>query len=132
MTDRMRLSLFYPATYLVVSGAGLTFAPRVTLDMMFSTGDYNIAMVQMCGLFILGLAAIVIATIRHRLTALYPTLIGVRMLFCAGYVVLYDRTYDPFFLAVLGIVGFGLIVSCVSYALDAIKTPPQRTSSPAI
>jgi hypothetical protein len=118
MTDRTRTSLYYPASYLVTSGLGMTFAPQWTLEMMFSNGRYESAFVQMSGLFVIGLAAIVIQTIRHRISALYSTLIAVRVIFCAGYVVLYAQTRDPFFLAVLGIVGAGLLASTVCYALD--------------
>lgn len=116
--DRTRLSLFYVASYLITSGLGMTFTPQLTLDMMFSTGHYESTFVTMCGLFILGLAAFVIQVIRHRLAVLYPTIIAVRVGFCAGYVVLYEHTRDPFFLAVLGIVGAGLLLSSVCFALD--------------
>jgi hypothetical protein len=118
MTDRMRTSLFYPAGYLTTSGLGMTFAPQWSLDMMFSNGHYQSAFVRMCGLFVIGLAAIVIQTIRLRITALYATLIAVRVVFCAGYIVLYAQTGDPFFLVVLAIVGAGLLASTTCYLLD--------------
>jgi len=116
--DRMRLSLFYVASYLVTSGLGMTFAPDLTLRLLFSTGTYETTFVQMCGLFVIGLAVFVIETIRRRIHGLYPAIIGVRVVFCIGYVVLYLRTRDPFFLAVLGTVGFGLVLSTVCIALD--------------
>ena len=128
MTDRMRLSLFYVTGYLVTSGLGMTFAPQLTLDMMFATGTYELVFVQMCGLFVIGLAAFVIQTIRHRLTVLYPVIIGVRVVFCTGYVVLYLRTRDPFFLAVLGVVGFGLVLSVVCTALDRREAQTLRST----
>ena len=115
---RTRLSLFYVAGYLVMSGLGMTFTPRLALEMMFASGQYEPTFVRMCGLFILGLAAFVVQAIRHRLAILYPTIIAVRVGFCAGYVVLYEHTGDPFFLTVLGIVGFGLLLSSACYALD--------------
>jgi hypothetical protein len=124
--DRTRLSLLYPAFYLATSGLSLTFTPRLALDMMFATSDYSLPIVRMCGLFILGLAAIVIQTIRHRLTALYTTLIAVRVGFCAGYVALYAQTRDPFFLVVLAIVGAGLLASTAAWALDARKSPVRE------
>jgi hypothetical protein len=116
--DRMRLSLFYVTGYLTMSGLGFVFAPRLTLDMMFSTGHYDLPIVRMCGLFIIGLAVFVVQTIRHRIVVLYPAIIGVRVIFCVGYVVLYAQTGDPFFLAVLGVVGAGLLASVVCTVLD--------------
>jgi hypothetical protein len=122
MPDRMRLSLFYVATYLTTAGLGMTFAPQLTLDMMLSNGRYELAFVRMSGLFVLGLAALVLQIIRHRLAVLYPTLIGVRIVFCTGYVVLYTQTRDPFFLTTLGIVGAGLVASSLGLALDRRAT----------
>jgi hypothetical protein len=116
--DRMRLSLFYVVSYLLGSGLGFTLAPRLTLDLMFSNAHYDLPIVRMCGLFILGLAAFVAQTIRHRLAVLYPTIIAVRVLFCAGYVALYVQTRDPFFLAVLGVVGAGLVASSIGFTMD--------------
>jgi pimeloyl-ACP methyl ester carboxylesterase len=123
--DRIRLSLYYVATYLTTAGLGMTFAPQLTLDWMFSNGRYELVFVRMCGLFVLGLAAIVIATIRHRLVALYPTIIGVRVGFCAGYVVLYTQTRDPFFLATLAIVGAGLVARSIAFAIDRHARSPR-------
>lgn len=114
----MRLSLFYIATYLTIAGIGMTFMPRFTLTTLFSNGDYDVTFVRMCGLFVIGLAGFVIQTIRYRLVQLYPTIIGVRIVFCVGYVVLYVQTRDPFFLSVLAIVGSGLVASAVLFAID--------------
>lgn len=118
MRDRTRWSLFYVATYLTTAGIGLTFMPRFTLDMLLSNRSYDLAIVRMAGLFCLGLAGFVIATLRYRLAVLYPTIIGVRVVFCAGYVVLYRMTGDPFFLTTLGIVGTGLVLSTIGFVLD--------------
>jgi hypothetical protein len=116
--DLTRASLFYVASYLVSSGLAMTLSPQLALDMLGSNGHYETTFVQMCGLFVIGLAALVIQTIRHRLVVLYPTIIGVRVAFCCGYVVLYERTRDPFFLAVLAIVGLGLLLSSVCFVID--------------
>ena len=70
-----------------------------------------------------------IQTIRHDIAAIYPTLIGVRVVFCAAYVVLFAQTGDPFFLVVLAIVGAGLVASSLSYALD--RRGSRRAPAPA-
>lgn len=122
--DRTRWSLFYVAIYLTTAGLGLTFTPRLTLDMLLSNRTYDLAIVRMCGLFCLGLAAFVIATIRYRLAVLYATIIGVRVVFCTGYVVLYRMTGDPFFLTTLAIVGTGLVASAIGFVLDMRSDRP--------
>jgi len=129
--DRTRLSLLYPATYLTTSGLGMLFAPQLLLDASLSTGRYELTFVRMCGLFVLGLAAFVIQTFRHRLTALYSTIIGVRVVFCTGYVVLYTHTRDPFFLLVLAMVGTGVLASSICYALDR-RDAPRRVHRPSL
>jgi hypothetical protein len=116
--SRTRASLFFPASYLVVAGVGFILFPEFNLRLLFSTGHYERIFVELCGLFLLGLAALVIQTIRFRLAAIYPTLIGVRVFFCVGYMVLYGKTRDPLFLSLLAIVGSGLLASTICLARD--------------
>src|SRR5262249_25262625 len=115
--DRVRATLYYPAFYLTGAALGMMFWPRLLLDMMLANRDYALAFVGMCGLFVFGLAVFVILTIRHRLAVLSPAIIGVRVVFCTGYVILYAQTHDPFFLTTLGIVGIGLVASSIAHAL---------------
>jgi len=112
--ERLRVTLYYPATYLTGSALGMVVTPHLLLRMMLSSVDYDAAIVRMCGLFVLGLAGFVILTIRHRLAVLYPFIIGVRVVFCIGYVVLYAQTGNPFFLTTLGVVGAGVIASSIA------------------
>ena len=114
-SERVRKTLFYPATYLTGAGIGMLVAPELYLRGMLSAVDYEPAMVQMCGLFLLGLAMFVILTIRHRLTMLHGPIIGIRVVFCTGYVVLYLQTGDPLFLTTLGVVGTGVIASSIAW-----------------
>jgi hypothetical protein len=116
--SRTRLSLFYVLTYLVISAVGLIAMPGFTQRMLLSDVEYDPIAMRFAGVFILGLAIIVLQTIRLRLDALYPTLIVVRVVFCAMYVVMFAQTRNPFFLVVFGIVGAGLVASSIAYALD--------------
>jgi hypothetical protein len=125
--SRTRASLYIPAVYLVVAGVNFTLFPTFSLRLLFATGQYDRVFVQLCGLFLLGLAALVIQTIRFRHEAIYPTLIGVRVFFCVGYVMLYAQTRDPLFLSLLVIVGLGLSVSTICLAIDRSE---QRRSQP--
>jgi hypothetical protein len=123
MLARTRRSLWYPAAYLTGSGLGLAIVPQWTLRMLLSNGHYDSTMVRFSAVFILGLAALVVQTVRLGIDALYPTLIAVRVAFCACYVALYADTGDPFFLVVLGVVGAGLVASSISYAIDRRRNP---------
>jgi hypothetical protein len=114
----MRKSLMYPAFYLSVAGLGLVLVPDLFLKLMCSNISYDPEFARFAGLFLVGLAVIVIQTIRHRIESLYATLIAVRVFFCLGYVVLFVMTRNPFFLVVLAIVGAGLLASSISYARD--------------
>jgi hypothetical protein len=119
----MRLSLIYPAFYLSMAGLGCALQPELFLKLMFSNTHYEPGFVRFTGILLIGLAAIVIQTIRHRIQALYATLIGVRLFFCGGYLVLYYMTGDPLFVSVFGIVAVGLIASTISYGLDRGPRP---------
>lgn len=117
--NKLRTSLMYPLGYLTVAGAGLAFVPRFALRLMFSNeamGD--VAFARMAGVLLLGLAGIVFQIIRRRVEALYTTLIWVRVFFCAGWLALYATSGDPFFLAVFGVVAFGLAMSTAAKVLD--------------
>jgi hypothetical protein len=111
---------------LVVAGVNFILFPTFALRLLFSTGRYEHIFIKLCGFFLLGLAALVLQTIRFRLAALYPTLVGVRVFFCAGYVMLYGQTGDPLFLSLLAVVGSGLLASLICLATDRSE---QRRSS---
>jgi hypothetical protein len=120
----------------VVAGVGFIIFPALILRLLFSTGHYEPVFIELCGLFLLGLAVLVIQTIRFRLIAIYPTLIGVRVFFCVGYIVLYWQTHDPFFLSLLAIVGSGLLASTICFAKDRSDRPAAggvrvRSAAPA-
>src|SRR5262249_19890513 len=124
--SRTRVSLYFPVMYLVVAGLGFILFPTHILRLLFSNGRYEPIFLELCGLFPLGLAALVIQAIRFRLAAIYPTLMGVRVFFCVGYVMLYRQTRDPFFLSLLAIVGSGLLASMLCFAKDRSE---QRRAS---
>jgi hypothetical protein len=126
--SRTRRSLIYPSLYLTGSGLSLALAPEWSLRVLQSNAHYDPVIVRFAAVFILGLAVLVIQTVRLDLAALYPTLIGVRVGFCAAYVALYAATGDPFFLVVTAVVGAGLVASSISYASD--RRTATRSSPP--
>ncbi len=106
------------ATYLLASGIFLLLAPRLALQLLFSTGDYGEILPRLAGLLLLGLGILVVQIVRYRLSALYATTLVVRGLFCVGFVMLYAMSRDPLFLVLLGVVGIGVLATTVSYVLD--------------
>jgi len=116
---RTRLSLFYLAGYLLPTGLLLLVAPRVTLRLLQSNGDYSSdVFVRVAGLLLLAIGIIVVQIIRRRVEALYPTTLLVRALFLAAFLGFYLYTRDPLFLVILGVVGLGFLLTGTSFWLD--------------
>jgi hypothetical protein len=116
---RTNLSLIYVAAYLLVSGIFLVLAPGLALQLLLSTGDYGEIFPRLGGLLLLGLGILVAQIVRYRITALYPTTLAVRVVFCLGFVVFYFQSRDPLFLVLLGVVGIGVVATSICYALDS-------------
>ena len=127
---RTRLSLFYLAGYLVPTGLALTFAPDLVFKLLFATGQYGDAIPRLAGGLILALGIIVVQIIRHRLDVLYPTTVAVRFVLLAILGWLYARTGDPFFMAVFGVVGLGVLLTGGSLLL-AMRRPREASQTPA-
>ena len=115
---RTRLTLVYVLAYLTIAAVGLLVMPGFTQRMLLGNVEYDAIAMRFAGVFILGLAIIVAQIIRLRIDALYSTLVAVRVVFCAIYIAMYVQTGNPFFLAVLAIVGLGLIASSIAYVID--------------
>jgi hypothetical protein len=116
-----RLSLLYPVAYLVPSGLMLLLAPRTALWLLLARGDYGDVFPRLGGALIFGLGVLVLQTIRHGIDALYPTLVGIRVFFCACWLALYIESRDPLFLSLLGVVGFGVVLSSLALTFDRRK-----------
>ena len=116
---RTRLSLFYLAGYLLPTGLLLLVAPRTTLRLLLSNGDYGSdVFVRVAGLLLLAVGFFVVQIIRYRAEVLYPTTLMVRAVFLIGFLGFYLYTRDPLFLVILGVVGLGFILTGTSYWLD--------------
>jgi len=123
--NRTRLSLYYLAAYLLLGGVGLLFLPRLSTRILFSNTEYPDVMLQVLGMFMVGLSGIVAQIIRLQITALYPTTIVVRLFFCGCLFLFYFSTLNPFFLVLLGIVGLGVLLTGISYFSER----PKRATS---
>lgn len=127
---RTRLSLFYLAGYLLPTGLVFLVAPDLGFKLLFSTGQYGDVIPRMAGGLLLGLGIVVVQIIRHRVEVLYPTTVAVRLMFLAIFGWLYARTGDPFFLAVMGVVGLGVLLTGAALLLGrATPTPPPPAAS---
>ena len=116
---RTRLSLFYLAGYLLPTGLALLLAPRTTLQLMLSNGQYGSdVFARVAGLLLLALGIIIVQIIRLRAEALYTTTLMARSVLLIGFLGFYWYTRDPFFLVVLGVVGLGFALTGTSYWLD--------------
>ena len=115
---RTRLSLIYLASYLVGSGVFLMLAPQIALKLLFSNGDYGDAMPRLLGVVLFALGIVIVQIIRHRVEALYTTTVLVRAVILLTLLALYLSSRDPFFLVLVGVVGFGIVLTATSYWLD--------------
>ena len=106
-----RLSLTYVASYLLLGGAGLAFAPAMALKLFFSTGDYGDVMPRLVGMFMLALGAFVAAFVRRGDFSYYGLTVVVRSLIVVFMVYLYMKSRDPLVAIVTGIVLVGLLPS---------------------
>ena len=115
---RTRLSLFYLIGYLVPSGLAFLFAPQLTLKLLFSNGSYGDVMPRLVGVFILTLGLLAFQIVRHRMEALYTTLLGLRVGILAALLGLFVYSSDPLFIVLMGVVGLGAVLTATSYWLD--------------
>jgi hypothetical protein len=120
-----RLSLLYPAGYLLSGGAALLVAPALALKLLLAAQPeaYGDVMPRMAGAVTMALGVLVVQVFRHRLEALHPTIIGVRFFLVGTWVFLYGRSHDPFFIVLAVMVGFGVVLSLAGRWVDARAAP---------
>lgn len=116
--DRTRLSFFYLATYLSVGGLLLLTVPEPALRLLGAEGEYGDALPRLSGVLLLALGLLVAEFIRHRVEVMYGPTIGVRVLICAVLLWLFVSVGDRLFMVLFVVVGFGLVLSLVAFALD--------------
>lgn len=115
---RTRLSLFYLAGYLLLSGIFLMVAPQFALRLLFSNGAYGDVMPRLLGVVLFALGVVIVQIIRFRLDVLYTTTLFVRGVILLVLLALYVYSRDPFFLVLLRVVGLGVVLTTTSYLLD--------------
>ena len=118
MTSYARLSLFYLFGYLSLTGLALLFAPDFSLRLLLATRTYDDTFVRFTGTFMIALSVVVLQFIRHRVAVLYPTTVGIRVFFLACITWFYQRTHDPLFLVIFGVVALGFVLTSTGLILD--------------
>jgi hypothetical protein len=104
--------------YLFAARIFLLFAPRLAMQLLFSTGDYGAILPRLAGLLLIGLGMFVLQIVRYRVVALYATTLAVRAVFCAGFIALHLLSRDPLFLVLLAVVRLGVLATSASYIVD--------------
>jgi hypothetical protein len=74
-------------------------------------------------MFVTGLGMAVFAIIVARIEALYPVTLVIRAFFLVCMSAFFLMTRDPLFLVLLGIVGFGFVLTGVTYLTERKQTP---------
>jgi hypothetical protein len=115
---KTRLSLFYLGSYLTIIGFMLLFAPRATLAILQSTGDYGDVFPRVAGMLMSGLGLSIFGMIHARAYELYPATLLIRAYFIICIGAFYAMTRDPLFLVLLAIVALGFVLTLASYMLD--------------
>ena len=115
---RTRLCLCYVAGYLLITGLALLVAPEASLRLMGSAADYGDVMPRWVAMLSLALGALIGQVVRHRLKVLYPLGFFMPAAMLAGFVGLYLQSHDPLFLAVLAVVGVGVVLTGTSLLFD--------------
>ena len=83
--SKTKISLFYLATYLIVIGFGLVFAPRNSLIVLQSNADYGDVFPRVAGMLMSGLGFTVLGLIRASAYELYPATLVIRVYFLICY-----------------------------------------------
>ena len=118
---RSRLSLFYLAGYLLFAGVLLMVAPRITLQLLLSNGQYGEVMPRLAGVVLFALGIFIVQIIRQHIHSLYKTAILVRLFILGALTALYFISSDLLFLVLFAVVAIGVVLTSSSYLLDRRK-----------
>ena len=115
---KTRLSLYYLVGYLIPGGVALITVPHWALKLLLSNGTYGDVLPRLLGVLLLALGIVVLQIVRLHMDVLYSTTLIVRSVILVCLFGLYLYSMDPLFLTLLGIVGFGFVLTGISYWLD--------------
>ena len=115
---KTHLSLYYLVGYLIPAGVALITVPEWALKLLLSNGNYGDVLPRLLGVILLALGMVILQIVRLHVDVLYSGTLVVRSVILVCLVGLYLYSRDPLFLTLLGIVGFGFVLTSISYCLD--------------
>jgi uncharacterized protein YjeT (DUF2065 family) len=124
---KTRLSLFYLVTYLTLTGLGLMWAPAATLRLLGATGSYGDVMPRFTGVLMVALGLLVSQVIRFKVERLYRITVFIRLGIWGFVAWLYLLSRDEFFIAVLGVVGLGILLTGAAYVAERRQARARGT-----
>ncbi len=102
-------------------------APRTTLQILYSNGQYGDVMPRLAGIVLTALGLFIVQLIRLRIHTLYTTAVAIRVFILVALSVLYFSYSDPLFIVLFGVVGFGVLLTSTSYLMD--KREMRKTTT---
>ena len=115
---KTHLSLYYLIGYLIPGGVALITVPQWALKLLLSNGNYGDVLPRLVGVLLLALGLVILQIVRLHVEVLYSATLVVRSVILVCLFGLYFYSRDPLFLTLLGIVGFGFVLTGISYWLD--------------
>lgn len=93
-------------------------APRLSLQIFQSTGEYEPVMVRFVGVLLLALGILIAGLIRTRAYGLYPITLVVRAIILSALAAFYVSSRDPMMIILFGIVAVGWLLTLTAYWAD--------------
>ncbi len=118
-----RLSLIYPATYLLLGGLAAMAFPDQLVRLFHSPFSYPEVTVQFVGVLSFVLGFLIALTVYKRLDVLYLPLLGLRLFVGLWLLVFYFSQRDIMFLVMFIVGGLGVALSLASLVLDKKNKP---------
>jgi len=115
---KTRWSLLYVAGYTSLTGLGLLLAPQLTLKLLFANHEYTDAMPQLSGALMIGLSIVIIHVILYGNRIFYRMTLLVRIPMWLSVVGIYFHTNETFLLVILGVTGFGIVMTSTFYLME--------------
>jgi hypothetical protein len=115
---KTRRSLFYLAGYLFPTGLGLLLFPQSFMKLLFANHEYSDAFPQFSGTLLIGLGIVVVSVIIYGNRIFYRMTLMVRIPLWLCTLAIYLHTGETFFLAVLGVLGLGILITGSMYLLE--------------
>jgi hypothetical protein len=127
--ERTRLSLYYLATYLPFAGFALLLVPDFATKLLLSNRTYDDVFPRLAGTLLLAIWVLIVQIIRHRVVALYPWTVVVRVGLSAVLLGLFFYSGDPFFAVIFAVVFFGVLLTGGTYLWE--RSRPSGATGPS-